>query len=33
MWDLLIGLVVGVGAGYIGQPLIKKLIDRLLGRL
>lgn len=28
----IIGLVIGVGAGYIGHPLIKKLIDTLLGR-
>lgn len=26
-------LVIGVAVGYVGHPLIKKLIDRLLGRL
>lgn len=26
-------LVVGIAVGYIGHPLIKKLVNRLLGRL
>jgi len=28
----IIGLVIGVAVGYIGQPVILKLIDKLLGR-
>lgn len=26
-------LVIGVGIGYIGHPLLKRLIDVLLGRI
>lgn len=28
----IIGLVIGVGVGYVGHPLILKLIDRLTSR-